>query len=47
LYNIFSTHDYYTTGSTLTNKILSFNRIDSIGAYSVNLSAFTYQSDFN
>ena len=42
LYNIFSTHDYYTTGSTFNapTKVATFNRNDG-GSYTLNLSALT------
>ena len=33
--------DYYTTGATLTNGIIYFNRNDQLSAYTVSLSSFT------
>lgn len=42
LSNIFSTHDYYTTGATFSaaTKVATFNRNDG-GSYDLNLSALT------
>ena len=39
--NLTGLHDYYTTGATLNNTTLSFNRNDVLSAYTVNLSALT------
>lgn len=44
--NFFPTSLYiYTTGSTLTDKTLSFNRTDTASAYTVSLDTLAYQSD--
>lgn len=38
---LFSTTDYYTTGSTLINNTLYFHRNDSLSAYTVDLSSIS------
>jgi hypothetical protein len=50
LLNIFaltgSDTNTFTTASTFDNKTIYFDRNDSLSAYSVSLSALTYQTDF-
>lgn len=45
LSNIFSTHDYYTTGASLTNKTVFFNRNNGLSSYTLDLSTLAYQTD--
>ena len=42
LYDIFSINNFYTTGVSITNDIIHFDRNDSLSAYSVSLSAYSF-----